>query len=72
MSISIQSLLSPISTFTASPSSSTIASIPKVKPAVETKQPLKILLTGKEIGEDIDLDTEIDIPKIDFNIATIE
>ena len=46
--------------------------IPKVKPAVETKQPLKLLLTGKEIEEDIDLDTEIEIPKIDFNIATIE
>ena len=72
MSISIQSLLYPISSFTASPSSSTIVSIPKVKPAVETKQPLKLLITGKEIKEDIDLDTEIEIPKIDYNTATIE
>ena len=29
-------------------------------------------MSGKEITEDIDLDTEIDIPKIDFNSATIE
>ena len=72
VSVSIQSLLSPISSFTASPSSSTIVSIPKVKPVVETKQPLKLLLTGKEIEEDIDLDTEIEIPKIDFNTTTIE
>ena len=61
-----------ISSFTASPSTSTIVSIPKVKPVVETRQPLKLLLTGKEIEEDIDLDTEIEIPKIDFNTATIE
>ena len=65
-------MLSPISTFTTSPSTSTIVSIPKVKPAVETKQPLKLLLTGKEVEEDIDLDTEIEIPKIDFNTTTIE
>ena len=71
VSISIQSLY-PISPFTTSPSTSTIVSIPKVKPAVETKEPLKLLLTGKEIEEDINLDTEIEIPKIDFNTATIE
>ena len=47
-------------------------SIPKVKPIVETKKPLKLLLTSKEIKEDIDLDTEIEIPKIDFNTTTIE
>ena len=71
VSISIQSLY-PISSFTTSPSTSTIVSIPKVKPAVETKQPLKLLLASKEIEEDIDLDTEIEIPKIDFNTSTIE
>ena len=71
VSISIQSLY-PISSFTASPSSSTIVSIPKVKLVVKTKQPLKLLLTGKEIEEDIDLDTKIEIPKIDFNTTTIE
>ena len=73
-SISLQSL-SPIPFFTASPSISTIVSIPKVKPIikeVEQRQPLKLLITGKEIEEDIDLDTEIEIPKIDFDIATIE
>ena len=72
VSVSIQSLLSPLSTFTASPSSSTIVSIPTVKPAVEPKKTPKLLMSGKEITEDIDLDTEIDIPKIDFNLATIE
>ena len=30
------------------------------------------MITGKEFEEDIDLDTEIEIPKIDFDIATIE
>ncbi len=30
------------------------------------------MITGKEIPEDIDLDTEIVIPKIDFDNATIE
>lgn len=49
VSISIQSLLSPLSTFTANPSSSTIVSIPKVKPVVETKHPTRLLITGKEI-----------------------
>ena len=72
VSVSIQSLLSPFSSFTASPSSSTIVSIPMVKPAVEPKKTPKLLMSGKEITEDIDLDTEIDIPKIDFNSATIE
>ena len=62
----------PISSFTVSLSISTIVSIPKVKPVVETKQTLKLLLTSKEIEEDIDLDMEIEIPKIDFNTATIE
>ena len=49
--------------------------IPKVKPViteVEQRQPLKLLITRKEIEEDIDLDTEIEIPKIDFDISTIE
>ena len=63
VSISIQ-FLYPNSFFTASPSLSTIVSIPKVKPVVETKKLLKLLLTGKEIEEDIDLDIEIEIPKL--------
>jgi len=70
LSISMQPLLSPISS--ASPSSSTIVSIPKVNTPVGSEQPLKLLLTGKEISEDIDLDTEIAIPKIDYSTATIE
>ena len=50
-------------------------SIPKVKPViteVEQRKPLKLLITGKEIEEDIDLDTEKKIPKIDFDTTTIE
>ena len=39
---------------------------------VEHKQPLKLLITSKEIEEDIDLDNEIEIPKLDFEIATID
>lgn len=33
---------------------------------------MKFLITRKEIEEDIDLDTKIEIPKIDYNTATIE
>ena len=50
-------------------------SIRKVKLVItyiETRQPLKILITGKESEEDIDLDTEIEIPEIDFDTATVE
>ena len=72
--IGIQTL-SPISLFTASPSISTIVSVPKVKPIiteVQQRQPLKLLITSKEIEEDIDLDIEIEIPKIDFDTAIVE
>ena len=50
-------------------------SIPKVKLViieVEQRKPLKLLITGKDIEEDINLDIEIEIPKIDFNTTTIE
>ena len=30
------------------------------------------MITGKEIEEDIDLETEIEIPKIDFDTTTVE
>lgn len=69
------SSISPIPLFTVSPSISTIVSIPKVKsviPKVELQQPLKLLITKKEIDEDIDLDTTIKIPKIDYDTTTIE
>ena len=69
------SLISPIPFFTASPSISTIVSIPKVKPVfieVEQNQPLKLLITRKEIEEDIHLDIEIEISNIDFDTTTIE
>ena len=72
--IGIQSL-SPIPFFSTSPSISTIVCIPKIKPViteVEQRQPLKNLITSKEIEEDIDLDTEIEIPKIDFDTASVE
>ena len=63
------------SIFTASLAISIIVSIPNSK-AVCTKsiepkaQPCMRLLSGKEIEEDIDLDEEIDIPKLDFDNAT--
>ena len=68
------STVGPIQIFTTSPAISTIVSIPKSKaviPKVEPKPSLKLLITGKEIDEDIDLDKEIEIPKIDFNTATV-
>lgn len=30
------------------------------------------MINGKEFDEDIDLDNEIEIPKIDFNTATVD
>ena len=33
---------------------------------------LKLLISGKEIDEEIDLDKEIEIPKLDFDKATVE
>ena len=39
---------------------------------VEPKTQLKLLISGKEIEEDIDLDKEIEIPKLDFDNATVE
>ena len=73
-SIGIQSS-NHVPVFTTIPSISTIVSIPKFQPViteVKQKHPLKLLITRKEIGEDIDLDIEIMIPKIDFDNATIE
>ena len=73
-SIGIQSS-NPIPVFTTNPSISTIVFAPKFKPViteVKQKHPLKLLITEKEIREDIDLDTEIMIPKIDYDNATIE
>ena len=55
--LSISSII-PIPFFTASPSISTIVSIPKIKsviPKVEHKKPLKIWITGKEIEEEMKL-----------------
>ena len=33
---------------------------------------MKLLIIGKKIEEDIDLDIQIEIPKIDFDTATVE
>lgn len=68
-------LVGPIQVFTASPTISTIVFASESKAVmskVEPRTPLKILLTGKEIVEDIDLDKEIIIPKLDLNNATME
>ncbi|GLJ12451.1 hypothetical protein SUGI_0191030 [Cryptomeria japonica] len=65
----------PIPVITASPTLSTIVTTSKdkvVSTEVIQKTPLKLLLTGKAIEEDIDLDKEIVIPQIDLNTASID
>ncbi|GLJ34256.1 hypothetical protein SUGI_0688480 [Cryptomeria japonica] len=65
----------PILVITASPTLSTIITTSKDKVVsieVIQKTPLKLLLTGKAIEEDIDLDKEIVIPQIDLNTASID
>ncbi|GLJ39582.1 hypothetical protein SUGI_0808750 [Cryptomeria japonica] len=65
----------PILVITASPTLSTIITTSKdkvVSTEVIQKTPLKLLLTGKAIEEDIDLDKEIVIPQIDLNTASID
>ncbi|GLJ27649.1 hypothetical protein SUGI_0542560 [Cryptomeria japonica] len=65
----------PIPVITASPTLSTIVTTSKDKEVsieVIQKTPLKLLLTGKAIEEDIDLDKEIVIPQIDLNTASID
>ncbi|GLJ37187.1 hypothetical protein SUGI_0754410 [Cryptomeria japonica] len=65
----------PIPIITASPTLSTIITTSKdkvVSTEVIQKTPLKLLLTGKAIEEDIDLDKEIVIPQIDLNTASID
>ncbi|GLJ40331.1 hypothetical protein SUGI_0829180 [Cryptomeria japonica] len=65
----------PIPVITASPTLSTIITTSKdkeVSTKVIQKTPLKLLLTGKAIEEDIDLDKEIVIPQIDLNTASID
>lgn len=64
-----------IQVFTTSPTVSTIVSVSKSKVVmleVEPKTPLKLLINRKEIEEDIDLDKEIEIPKLYFHNATVE
>lgn len=66
------SLVGPTQVLSTSPTSSTIVSVSKTKDvSTEVKQntPLKFLLTGKVMDEDIDLDKEIFIPKIDLDTA---
>ena len=68
-------LVGNIQVFTTSPTISTIVSISKSKALmsiVEPKTQLKLLISGKEIEEDIDLGKEIEILKLDFDNATIE
>ncbi|GLJ48668.1 hypothetical protein SUGI_1026660 [Cryptomeria japonica] len=65
----------PIPVISASPTLSTIVTTSKdkvVSTEVIQKTPLKLLLTGKAIKEDIDLDKEIVIPQIDLNTASID
>lgn len=65
----------PIQVFFTSPTISTIVSISKskgVRSKVKPKTPLKKFLTSKEINEDINLDKEIVITKLDLDNATID
>ncbi|GLJ26803.1 hypothetical protein SUGI_0522910 [Cryptomeria japonica] len=65
----------PIPVITASPTLSTIVTTSKdkeVSTEVIQKTPLKLLLTGKAIEDDIGLDKEIVIPQIDLNTTSID
>ncbi|GLJ39681.1 hypothetical protein SUGI_0811210 [Cryptomeria japonica] len=71
----VTSMSLPIPVITASPTLSTIVTTSKdkeVSTEVIQKTPLKLMLTGKAIEEDIDLDKEIVIPQIDLNTALID
>ncbi|GLJ17652.1 hypothetical protein SUGI_0307510 [Cryptomeria japonica] len=68
-------LVNPIPVITATSTLSTIVTTSKDKEVsieVIQKTPLKLLLTGKAIEDDIDLDKEIVIPQIDLNTASID
>ncbi|GLJ55437.1 hypothetical protein SUGI_1190310 [Cryptomeria japonica] len=68
-------LVNPIPVIIATPTLSTIVTTSKdkeVSTKVIQKTPLKLLLTGKAIEDDIDLDKEIVIPQIDLNTASID
>ncbi|GLJ24337.1 hypothetical protein SUGI_0464530 [Cryptomeria japonica] len=68
-------LVNPIPVITATSTLSTIVTTSKdkeVSTEVIQKTPLKLLLTGKAIEDDIDLDKEIVIPQIDLNTASID
>ncbi|GLJ04869.1 hypothetical protein SUGI_0005160 [Cryptomeria japonica] len=68
-------LVNSILVITATPTLSTIVTTSKdkeVSTEVIQKTPLKLLLTGKAIEDDIDLDKEIVIPQIDLNTASID
>ncbi|GLJ59814.1 hypothetical protein SUGI_1524070 [Cryptomeria japonica] len=68
-------LVNPIPVISATPTLSTIVTTSKdkeVSTEVIQKTPLKLLLTGKAIEDDIDLDKEIVIPQIDLNTASID
>ncbi|GLJ15942.1 hypothetical protein SUGI_0263460 [Cryptomeria japonica] len=68
-------LVNPIPVITATPTLSTIVTTSKgkeVSTEVIQRTPLKLLLTGKAIEDDIDLDKEIVIPQIDLNTASID
>ncbi|GLJ19494.1 hypothetical protein SUGI_0352090 [Cryptomeria japonica] len=68
-------LVNPIPVIIGTPTLSTIVTTSKdkeVSTEVIQKTPLKLLLTGKAIEDDIDLDKEIVIPQIDLNTASID
>ena len=66
------SLVSSIPVLTASPAASTIVSISKGKDAVTEYIPMRSMFFGKTVEEDIDLDKDIIILKIDLDTASID
>jgi hypothetical protein len=64
--------VSSIPVLTASPSASTIVSISKGKATVTESIPMRSMFFGKSVEEDIDLDKDIVIPKIDLDTASVD
>ena len=65
-------LVGPIPVFSAGLASSTIFSISKRKDVSIEEKSKKFMLTSKTMDEDIDLDKDIVIPKIDLDIASVD
>ena len=65
-------LVGPIPFLSAGLASSTIISISKGKDVCTAEKPKKLTLISKAVDDDIDLDKDIIIPKIDLDTASID